>query len=104
MSVPAAPAALATVMLESQRTPGNLEAAIALPRVVNVGAPDVTYFEPSLDPGVVAALRQRGHSLQAESGVGRANALVCPDGLRNDPTSCQAATDKRGFGLAVRVQ
>jgi gamma-glutamyltranspeptidase len=91
-------------MLESQSDKDGLEAAVAAPRVVNVGMPDVTYYEPSLDPAALAALRQRGHSLVAEPGVGRANALSCPDGLRVDPDSCQVASDRRGFGLAVRVQ
>lgn len=100
----AAPAALARVMLESQRTSVGLEAAVAAPRVVNVGVPDVTYYEPSLDPAIVASLRQRGHVLQPESGVGRANAVMCPKGLRFDPGGCAAASDKRGFGLAIRVQ
>ena len=100
----AAPAALARVMLESQRVADNLDAALAAPRVVNVGIPDITYHEPSLDPATVAALRQRGHTLQVESGVGRANAVVCPGGLRFDAAGCQVASDRRGFGLAVRVQ
>ncbi|MGD1878929.1 MAG: gamma-glutamyltransferase [Kiloniellaceae bacterium] len=101
----AAPAALARVMLESEDgSPANLEAAVAAPRVVNVGTPDITYYEPSLDPAVLNGLRQGGHDLRAESGVGRANALLCPGGLRYDADSCQGETDKRGHGLAVVVQ
>jgi len=100
----AAPAALSRVMLESQVTPENLEAAVAVPRIVNVGVPDITYYEPTLDAGIVEALHQRGHNLQQEAGVGRANALFCTGGLRNEPANCQAATDRRGYGLAVRVQ
>ena len=100
----AAPAALTRVMLESQGNGGDLAAAVAAPRLVNVGAPDVTYYEPSLDQGTLAGLRQRGHNLTAESGVGRANALICPGGLRNETSSCQAASDRRGYGLAIRVQ
>jgi len=100
----AAPAALTRVMLESQAQPDSLEAAVAASRVVNIGEPDITYYEPSLDAGILAALRQRGHNLQPEAGVGRANALVCPGGLRNDTSNCQAAADKRGYGLSVRVQ
>ncbi len=100
----AAPAALTRVMLESEANGNNLEAAVAAPRVVNVGVPDVTYYEPSLDPATLAALRQRGHSLAAESGVGQVNALICPGGLRNETITCQVARDKRGHGLAVLVQ
>ncbi|MGF1630056.1 MAG: gamma-glutamyltransferase [Kiloniellaceae bacterium] len=100
----AAPAALARVMLESQGQGQILEAAVAAPRLVNVGVPDTTYHEPTLDSAVIDALRQRGHDLRPESGVGRANAIYCPNGLRNESVSCQVATDKRGFGLGVIVQ
>jgi gamma-glutamyltranspeptidase/glutathione hydrolase len=100
----AAPAALARVMLESQNNGDDLEAAVAAPRVVNVGVPDTTYYEPSLAADVVNALRQYGHDLRPESGVGRANALRCAAGLRVDAPSCQVVTDKRGFGLSVVVQ
>lgn len=100
----AAPAALTRTILEGLGNDGDAEAAVAAPRVVNVGAPDVTYYEPSLDSGIVSALRQRGHSLQAEPGVGLANALFCPGGLRLEPESCQVASDRRGHGLAVVVQ
>jgi gamma-glutamyltranspeptidase/glutathione hydrolase len=100
----AAPAALTRVMLESVEGGGDLQAAVAAPRVVNVGSPDITYHEPSLDPAVLAALRERGHQLRAESGVGRANALFCPGGLRSEPGNCLVETDKRGHGLAVVVQ
>jgi gamma-glutamyltranspeptidase/glutathione hydrolase len=100
----AAPAALARVMLESQDTRAELEAAVAAPRVINVGVPDITYYEPSLPADVVNELRQQGHDLRAESGVGRANAIRCPLGLRIDATACQVATDKRGYGLGVVVQ
>src|SRR3546814_8416739 len=71
----AAPAALARVMLESQVGGQDLAAAVATPRVINVSVPDTTYYEPGLDPAVLAALREYGHDLRSESGVGRANAL-----------------------------
>jgi len=100
----AAPAALTRVMLDSVEGGGDLQAAVAAPRVVNVGSPDVTYHEPTLDPAVLAALRERGHQLRAESGVGQANALFCPEGLRGAPGGCLVETDKRGHGLAVVAQ
>ncbi|MGF1591643.1 MAG: gamma-glutamyltransferase [Kiloniellaceae bacterium] len=100
----AAPAALARVMLESQGRGADLEAAVAAPRVVNVATPDVTFYEPTLAPDLLEALRQRGHDLRAEPGVGRANALKCPIGMRNEPGSCVVATDRRGFGLGFIVQ
>jgi len=100
----AAPAALAEVMLGSQGRGADLEAAVAAPRVINVAEPGTTFYEPSLPAEVVAALRQRGHNLQSEAVVGQANALICPGGLRNETVSCQVASDRRGFGLAVLVQ
>src|SRR5690606_2684878 len=99
----AAPAALARVMLES-RSGGDLAAAVAAPRVVNVGVPDVTYAEPSLPADIQSTLRQYGHELRAESVVGRANALACPGGLRFEPGGCDVAVDPRGHGLGVIVQ
>jgi gamma-glutamyltranspeptidase / glutathione hydrolase len=100
----AAPAALVRVMLESESADEDLAAAVAAPRIVNVGVPDITYYEPSFDAGVLNTLRDYGHDLRAESGVGRANALSCPRGLRTDPGRCEVATDRRGFGLGVVVQ
>ena len=100
----AAPAALTRVMLESQDSGEELEAAVAAPRLVNVGVPDVTYYEPSLPADLQNALRQYGHDLRPESGVGRANAFRCIAGLRVDPGTCQVATDRRGHGLGVVVQ
>lgn len=99
----AAPAALARVMLESH-SGAELAAALAAPRVVNVGAPDITYAEPSLPDDIQSALRQYGHELRAESEVGRAHALVCPGGLRIARSECDVASDPRGYGLGVIVQ
>jgi gamma-glutamyltranspeptidase/glutathione hydrolase len=99
----AAPAALARVMLERE-SGGTLEAAVAAPRIVNVATPDATFYEPNLDASVLNGLRERGHDLRPEPGVGRANALFCPIGLRNDAPNCEVATDKRGHGLGIVVQ
>jgi len=100
----AAPAALARVMLESEGTGASLESAVAAPRIVNVATPDATFYEPSLPAAVLNGLRERGHDLRPEGGVGQANALLCPRGLRNDAPGCQVATDKRGHGLGIVVQ
>ncbi|NIA68775.1 hypothetical protein HBA54_09245 [Pelagibius litoralis] len=100
----AAPAALTRVMLEGSATNGTIDAALAAPRLVNVASPDVTFYEPGLDPAILSALRQWGHALQPEPGVGRANALKCPTGLLNDDSTCLVGTDSRGHGLSVRVQ
>ena len=100
----AAPAALARVMLEASPPEGSVEEALAAPRLVNVANPDVTFYEPDLDPAVLSSLRQMGHALQPEPGVGRAHALKCPTGLRDNNRSCMVGTDQRGHGLSIRVQ
>ncbi|WP_420347269.1 gamma-glutamyltransferase [Pelagibius sp.] len=100
----AAPAALARVMLEGIEPEASIEDALRAPRLVNVASPDVTFYEPDLEDSVLAGLRQRGHTLQPEAEVGRANAFKCPIGLRTDDLSCVVDTDRRGHGLAVRVQ
>lgn len=100
----AAPAALTRVMLESTGPEASVEAALDLPRLVNVADPDVTFYEPDLPAPVLAGLRERGHALQPEPEVGRANVFNCPLGLRIENSSCLVGTDRRGFGLSVRVQ
>ncbi len=100
----AAPAALARVMLEGIEPEVPVEDALGAPRLVNVASPDVTFYEPDLEDSVLAGLRQRGHTLQPEAEVGRANVLKCPAGLRTDDRTCVVGTDRRGHGLAIRVQ
>jgi len=87
----------ARVLLDQQ----GLEAAVAAPRVHLSGDPDVTYHEPGLDAGAVAALLSAGHRTQATPVIGNVNALSCPDGLPVAPDSCRMAADPRGQGLAA---
>lgn len=97
----AAPTALvgvaARVLLDEQ----GLEAAVATPRVHLSGDPDVTYHEPGLNAGAVAALLSAGHRTQATPVIGQVNAISCSGGLPVAPGSCNMAADPRGQGLTA---
>lgn len=96
----AAPTALAGVAARVLLDQQGLEAAVAAPRVHLSGDPDVTYHEPGLDAGAVAALLSAGHRTQATPVIGQVNAISCPGGLPVAPGSCHMAADPRGQGLA----
>jgi gamma-glutamyltranspeptidase len=82
----------------------DLSVAVAAPRVTHVGAPDVTWVEPDLSSEVQAALAARGHQVEPAREIGRVIALFCPDGILDDVENCEVVADKRGNGLALRVQ
>ena len=74
--------------------------AMAAPRTLHVGAPDVVYLEPG--DGVIAGdLRGRGHAVQDLGPLGNLVAFYCSEGVRARSSTCQAAADKRGYGLAL---
>jgi len=98
-----APTALASVVARSFIAGQPLEAAMRAPRVHHSGAPDVTYHEPSLPPGRVAALRQKGHRVSATPRIGLVNIAYCSGGLPRDPASCSLVNDPRGNGLTVNA-
>jgi gamma-glutamyltranspeptidase/glutathione hydrolase len=100
----AAPIALVQVMLGSLDTGGDLYAAIEDPRVLHVGAPDVTWYEPKVTGETLSELERRGHELREAPNIGEVVALYCPGGILDKDDSCQVAVDPRGFGLAGRVQ
>lgn len=79
----------------------SLEDAMAEPRVLNPGLPDVTYIEQGLNPALIEGLRKRGHSTSVVPDLGRVNAVICPNGLTLENPKCQIASDRRGFGLAA---
>jgi len=99
-----APAALLQTMLLAWDEEGDLIGAVAAPRVTHVGAPDVTWVEPDLSSEVQAALAARGHQVEPAREIGRVIALFCPDGILDDVENCEVVADKRGNGLALRVQ
>lgn len=96
-----APTALAQVAARVLLDNEGLQAAVSAPRVHLSGDPDITYYEPSLEAGALAALASAGHRTQATPVIGQVNALSCPDGLPVSPGSCQMAVDPRGQGLAA---
>ena len=98
---PAAPAALAQGALTAIVSGEGLEAASDAPRVFHPSNPDQAYVEPEMSGVIVTSLRQRGHTLRIAEGLGRVNAILCPQGLADGDRKCQLKSDKRGFGLAV---
>ena len=100
----AAPLAMVQVMLASLGEGGELAAALAGPRVIHVGAPDVTWHEPILPEESRAGLRQRGHDLREAPNIGEVVALYCPEGILDADEVCQVAVDPRGFGMASRAE
>ena len=100
----AGPVAAIAVALEATLVGQPLQSAIAAPRVVHVGAPDVTWHEPELPAAAKQSLAGRGHNLREAPGLGGVNALYCTQGLLGGGESCDVATDPRGFGLAARAQ
>lgn len=100
----AAPLALSQVMVDSLDGGEDLKTAMASPRVIHVGAPDVTWYESALSQDIQETLAARGHHLQEAPNIGEVVALICPKGILDDDESCEVAVDPRGFGLADRVE
>jgi len=100
----AAPSALIETMARALIDEKPLAEALAVPRVLNPGAPDVTFVERALDADSAKALRERGHRLRRVRAIGRVNAILCPNGFRAKAETCVYRTDPRGSGLATAVQ
>jgi len=96
----AAPAALATVALDTLVRKRPLREAIADKRLFDAGAPDVLVYEKDLAAETVSALTALKYKVFEIESLGLVNAVSCPDGLPREPKSCTAATDPRGFGAA----
>jgi gamma-glutamyltranspeptidase / glutathione hydrolase len=98
-----APTALMSVAIESAVNVGRLEDAIQAKRLHHSGAPDIVYYEQGYDEQVINGLIKKGHRVAATPSLGKVNAVGCTQGLPFDPNSCEAATDPRGYGLAVVI-
>ncbi len=98
--VAAAPA-LATTMAEAMLLDRPLRAAIAAPRVVHLGNPDLVAVERGLDDSARQALGAAGREVREVPELGLVNAIYCSEGLEVNPESCVAAADPRGNGYAV---
>lgn len=96
----AAPAALATVALDSLVRGRPLREAIADKRLFDAGAPDVLVYEKGLASDTVSALTALKYKVFGIESLGLVNAISCPEGLPKEPKSCAVATDPRGYGAA----
>ena len=98
-----APTALLSVALANLVDIGDLEDAMTKKRIHQSGDPDMVYYEQGYDEQIIKALIKRGHRVAATPSLGLVNAIGCTQGLPYDPASCQAASDPRGFGLALKA-
>jgi len=99
-----APSALTEAMARAMIGGEPLVDAIAAPRVINPGVPDITFVEKALGAEAVADLRRRGHKTRSVAAIGRVNAIYCRDGFRAKAETCEYEADERGHGLAAIVQ
>jgi gamma-glutamyltranspeptidase/glutathione hydrolase len=91
------PAMLASVAADSLLLRQPLATSLKMPRALHPGLPDKVFAEP----GVAGVLRNRGETVEELQSLGQVDAIVCPEGLREQSKSCQVGTDPRGFGLAL---
>lgn len=89
---------------QAAKQPGDLESLVASPRLHHPGRPDEVRVEPQVPMAVTGRLRTLGHSLVKAPGLGRIQAVYCPSGATEVASTCAAASDPRGHGLAVRAQ
>jgi gamma-glutamyltranspeptidase/glutathione hydrolase len=100
----AAPTSLVSVTLGTLVDDRPLKETVAAPRLHHGGAPDVTFYEEGVSEAVLEDLRARGHLLRAAPGLGRVNALYCPESFKRGFGKCAFASDPRGWGLGFLVQ
>lgn len=97
----AAPTSLVGVMARTLLGERPLPDAIAAKRVVGGIKPGVVAYEEGYSAPITEAFAGLGVRLVATPPLGRVNAIACPGGIPPKPETCRAATDPRGFGLAV---
>jgi gamma-glutamyltranspeptidase/glutathione hydrolase len=95
----AAPAAVTSVALRALEQGLSAREAIAAPRLAPDPAGGVL-IEQSVDP---ASARDLGQVYQVQ-GLGRVNLVDCKVNRSDGQKNCTAATDTRGFGLALSVE
>jgi gamma-glutamyltranspeptidase/glutathione hydrolase len=100
----AAPTALMNVLARSMMVNEKLGQAISATRVHHGGAPDITFYEPSMAETTKLFLSQRGHKISPAPILGLVNAVYCSGGFPRDPGSCVIKTDPRGSGLASNAR
>ncbi len=99
-----APSALSETMARALIDGAPLAEALAGPRVIDPGVPDIAFVEKALGKEAIADLRRRGHKTRVVKAIGRVNAIYCPDGFRAKAETCEYEPDGRGAGLAAIVQ
>ena len=82
----------------------TLAEANAAPRVHGGSDARYVYAEPQASAQSMQILTDRGYEIIPTPDLGRVTAIACTAGLPNDPTSCTAASDPRGFGLAASTE
>jgi gamma-glutamyltranspeptidase/glutathione hydrolase len=100
----AAPTALVDVASRVLLAGEPLVAASEAPRMHGGSDPEIVYVEPGASPRSVRMLVDLGYETVSAERLGRVNAIACPGGLQSSPETCAAATDPRGFGLAVSTE
>lgn len=100
----AAPTALVDVASRVLLAGEPLDAASEAPRMHGGSDPEIVYVEPGASTRSVRTLTDLGYEAVSAERLGRVNAIACPGGLQSSPETCAAATDPRGFGLAVSTE
>ena len=100
----AAPTALVDVASRVLLAGEPLGAASEAPRMHGGSDPDVVYVEPGASTRSARALINLGYEVVSAERLGGVSAIACPAGLQSSPETCAAATDPRGFGLAVSTE
>ena len=98
---PAAPPAMAQTGQFAIYEKVSLAAALAAPRLLHPGAPDLVLYEADLGQAAIRSLTRRGHQVGVSEPLGRVNAIHCPGGLAREAESCTFRADPRGHGLGV---
>lgn len=98
-----APTALMSVALSNAVNVEGLEDAMLAKRLHHGGNPDIVYYERGYNVSLIQSLIKKGHQVVETPSLGLVNAVGCLQGLTNDLTSCEVATDPRGFGLALKI-
>jgi gamma-glutamyltranspeptidase/glutathione hydrolase len=100
----AAPAALVAVARHALNDGQAAPAAVAAPRVAPGGDPGSGLVEQAAEPTLAAGLVSQGLRVETVSAIGRAAAVNCLIDRKTDVKTCLAASDPRGFGLAVNIE
>ncbi len=77
----------------------DIQQALAAPRI-SFAEPDILAVEEDVSPGVMEALRQKGHSVIRTNALGNAHGLLIEWGSDGRPVRFLGGADPRGAGMA----